>query len=144
MWRKLGPIWMLETGEKPQTLIKFDLFLISGGPWEIRLFRMPKILINESDIFFDGGWKISISCNIWKHSFSIIVLYLIQNNVDSLFQIAFWFSFNSIELFVKFDHWILSLDISPLDPIFNQFQNSILNEDYCNITLWDPSCLQVF
>lgn len=134
---KLSSVEMLETTEY------FQIFStkILTSPRGICHARMPQILIQKRDIFFNRGREISIIGDIAAHAFSIVVINLIQNGVDAFLKIALRFSVQLVQPLIELHHRVLLLlvtHISSLAAVADQLQNTVLHEHHRHLLAGDP------
>lgn len=101
------------------------------------IFRIwtPKILVDEREIFFDWRWEIAVVFNKISHSFSLKIFHFVQNYVNSLVKVAFLFPLTLVELSIELNHWMLPFYIRSSHSILHQFQNTVLNQNHCDIVL---------
>ena len=85
---QFGSIGMLETTDN------FEFMRIVG-------FGTPQILIDKGQVFLDWWRKVIVILDEVAHSFSLEILYLIQDDIDSLVKIAFLFALSSVQLSVE-------------------------------------------
>ena len=85
---QFGSIGMLETT---------DNFEFMRVVW----FGTPQILIDKGQIFLNRWREVIVILDEVAHSFSLEILYLIQDDIDSLVKIAFLFALSSVQLSVE-------------------------------------------
>jgi hypothetical protein len=137
---KLSSVEMLETTEY------FQIFSteILASPRGVCHARVPQILVQKRDILFNRGREISIIADIAAHTFSIVVINLIQNGVDAFLKIALRFSVQLIQSLVELHHRVLLLlvaHISALAAVADQFQDTVLHEHHRHLLARDSLSL---
>lgn len=95
-----------------ETADNFEFVLIVG-------FGRPHILIDEGQVFLDGGREIVVIFDEIAHSFSLEILYLVQNDIYSLIQVAFLFALPSVQLSIKFQHGLVTFGVGSSDSVFD-------------------------
>jgi hypothetical protein len=94
---------------------------------------LPKILIKEGNILFNGYWEISILLHIFLHSFPTHILCLVQNDMNPLLKYAFLAPIASIEFLVEMNHRIIAFGVSSCLSVIDQLEYSILYENDSNL-----------
>lgn len=94
----------------------------------VRILGLPLILIKNSKLFFNIGWKIIIFGNQMFLLFSFKVVNRVKNRMKSDLKLTELFSLMLIQQFRELNDWKLTFGISSSVSVSNQFQNTILNE----------------
>ena len=101
-------------------------------------FGAPEILVDEGEVFLDGGREVVVVFYEIAHAFPLEVLDLVDDDVDALVEVALLLALPAVEFPVELEHGLVALGVGPPDPVLDQFQNAVLDEDNRDILLADP------
>jgi hypothetical protein len=92
--------------------------------------RVPEILVEEGDALFDGGREVLVASDQSAHAPPVVIIDLINNGIDSLFEVTLRLAVMLIQLPEKLHHRVLPLREGPLVPVRHQLQNPVLHEHH--------------